>query len=143
MGRDLEKKRKYQKEYYERNKEKLKEYRTNWYYENRELGLERSKKWAKSNKDRRKHNLLKSMYNITLDDYNKMFEDQNGCCKICEKHQSELNKPLFVDHCHTTGKVRGLLCSKCNLGIGYADDSVNILKNMIKYLEDAEFTNLN
>lgn len=138
--RDLEKKKEYQKEYYLRNKEKLKEYRTNWYYENRELGIERSRIWAEKNRDRRKHNILKSSHNITLEDYNKMFENQDGCCKICGRHQSILKKPLFVDHCHTTGKIRGLLCGSCNSSLGFAKDDIRILENMIKYLQDASIS---
>lgn len=137
MGRDLEKKREYQKEYYLKNKETLKKYRTDWYFNNRELGIERAKKWAENNKDARKNNYLKSAHNITLDDYNKMFQEQEGRCKCCYKHQSELSKPLFVDHCHTTGKIRGLLCNKCNLALGYVNDNITVLKNLIKYLEDA------
>jgi len=81
---------------------------------------------------------LKRAYGIDLKQYEEMFFQQKGCCKICNKHISELNqkikKSLSVDHCHTTGKVRGLLCDKCNRGIGLLNDDIDILNNAIKYL---------
>lgn len=78
---------------------------------------------------------LKTLYGITLDDYNKIFQKQNGCCAICGKHQSELNRRLDVDHDHKTGKVRALLCSHCNTGLGSFRDNINVMKKAIKYLE--------
>lgn len=134
--RDLDKKKEYQKEYYLRNKEKLKKYRTDWYYEHREEGIERSRIWANKNPVARKRNLLKSTYNLSLEEFNKMFEGQEGRCKICKRHQSELNKNLHVDHCHKTGKVRGLLCYRCNSALGFINDNTEILQGMIKYLEN-------
>lgn len=73
---------------------------------------------------------------ITADDYNEMYNIQNGSCKICVVHQSHLAERLAVDHCHTTGKVRGLLCRYCNLMLGNASDEVAILENAIKYLQE-------
>jgi hypothetical protein len=82
----------------------------------------------------KKNSYLKAEYGITLDDYNKMFADQSGCCAICNIHASSLKKPLCVDHCHTTGNIRGLLCSECNLAIGKFKDNITNLHNAIKYL---------
>lgn len=83
---------------------------------------------------------LKKSYGITLDDYNYMFNNQNGCCAICGLHISELKMKhkhnLCVDHCHITGEIRGLLCDKCNRGIGLLNDDIEILKNAIKYLKN-------
>ena len=85
----------------------------------------------------RKYDLKKS-YGITLEDYDNMFELQEGKCAICEKHLNEVKsgrkKNLCVDHNYDTGEVRGLLCDKCNRGIGLLNDSVEVLKNAIKYL---------
>jgi hypothetical protein len=83
---------------------------------------------------------LKSRYNISLEDYNKLLITQNNVCSIClksedSKHQSGKIKALAVDHCHKTGKVRGLLCSKCNKGIGMFKDNIETLYAAIKYLE--------
>ena len=68
-----------------------------------------------------------------------MFKEQNECCAICGKHKSELNMKrknnLCVDHCHETGRIRGLLCDKCNRGIGLLGDSLKNLKSAISYLE--------
>ena len=70
-------------------------------------------------------------YNISTEIYNKMYDNQNGKCDICYKNFNR----LAVDHNHTTGLVRGLLCYKCNVGIGLLQDNINILKNSVLYLE--------
>jgi len=57
-------------------------------------------------------------YGMTLDDYNDMFDKQNGRCAICDTHQMKLKSKLFVDHCHETGQIRALLCNKCNSMLG-------------------------
>jgi len=77
---------------------------------------------------------LKKNYGLTSTEYDKLYQDQHGKCAICGVHQSALNKPLFVDHDHITGKVRGLLCRNCNAGIGYLGDSLGNLTQAIKYL---------
>jgi len=64
-----------------------------------------------------------------------MFDDQEGKCFICKTHQSNLKKKLAVDHDHKTGKIRKLLCCKCNRTLGYLYEDIDTLKNMIKYLE--------
>ena len=62
-------------------------------------------------------------------------EKQNYCCAICKTHSDLLPRNLAVDHCHTTGKVRGLLCTNCNIGLGMLKDSSEILNLAIKYLK--------
>lgn len=77
----------------------------------------------------------------SMECYNKMLESQNGLCKICNQPSKQKSnngksiKSLAVDHCHITGKVRGLLCGDCNSMLGYAKDSINILKSAIEYLK--------
>ncbi len=92
-------------------------------------------KYYQSNKDRHKKLsrdwFLKSEYNISLDEYNTILKDQNGSCKICKK---VCEKTLHVDHCHSTGTIRGLLCSNCNRGIGHLKEDPDILKSAIDYL---------
>lgn len=85
-------------------------------------------------KDYTRNKFLKYYYGITLEKYNEMFKNQNGCCAICKKHQVELNKRLFVDHCHNTGKIRKLLCQKCNTLLGMAEENPDVLKEAINYL---------
>ena len=71
------------------------------------------------------------MHGISNDTYNEMFINQKGKCAICGKLQSEFNYPLFVDHDHKTGKVRGLLCAGCNTGLGFFE---KLHKEMQAYL---------
>lgn len=78
-------------------------------------------------KDRRK-NLKK--YGLTPEDFDNMLRDQNDRCKICR----EEDIMFHVDHDHKTGKVRGLLCSNCNTGLGLFRDNVAYLENAINYL---------
>lgn len=76
---------------------------------------------------------LYSGYGITLEKFNKMMLEQNNCCAICKKAYKE--KSLCVDHCHVTGKVRGLLCNKCNKALGLLNDNCELLKTAASYLE--------
>ena len=76
---------------------------------------------------------LQLKYEITQEDYSRMYEEQEGRCKICGAKKDLLH----VDHCHKTGKVRGLLCEHCNPGLGYFKDNVEALRSAIAYLEAA------
>ena len=87
------------------------------------------------NYDESRKRKLKDNFNITPDEYNQMLQNQNGCCAICGKHFSEFDKSLAVDHNHINGENRGLLCFKCNILLGYAEDDIEILQNSIIYLE--------
>ena len=85
-------------------------------------------------KQRRKTHLMSS-YGITEEDYDKMFQDQNGCCAMCGRHQSEFNKRLAVDHNHKTGHIRGLLCTFCNSRVlKHFGDRKHIAEGLVKYL---------
>jgi hypothetical protein len=77
---------------------------------------------------------LKKTFGISIEEYNRIFELQNGCCAICGKHQSELTHTLCVDHNHNTGEVRGLLCSNCNVGIGSFHENIEVLHSAIDYI---------
>ena len=83
---------------------------------------------------RRKKNGLKLRFGINFDQYEYMLQEQNSVCAICG-NKDKKDKDLAVDHCHTTDKVRGLLCSDCNLGLGQFKDSVDLLLRAKKYLE--------
>lgn len=76
---------------------------------------------------------LKKHYGISLDRYNEMLSQQNGCCAICRVSTS-----LHVDHNHRTSKVRGLLCGDCNRGLGLFKDNTESLSTAIQYLVGAE-----
>lgn len=96
---------------------------------------EHSRNWSKRNPEKIRNITLNYLYNISLDDYNKLLLEQNNVCAICSKENIVKNKPLAVDHCHTTGKVRGLLCYHCNDGLGKFKDNINSLNYAVKYLE--------
>lgn len=77
----------------------------------------------------RRARMFRSRYNITLEDFVALAEKQENKCAICGSVA-----PLTIDHCHKSGKVRGLLCGNCNRGIGCLKESIDNLKNAIKYL---------
>lgn len=78
--------------------------------------------------------ILKTRYNMSLDEYQRMYEDQGGCCKICGNTGN-----LVVDHKHDdTRKVRGLLCIHCNSGIGFFRENIQFMLSAIKYLSSDE-----
>jgi hypothetical protein len=75
---------------------------------------------------------IKRNYGITVDDYNAMYESQGGLCLGCKRGNN--GSRFHIDHCHTTGEVRGLLCSKCNAALGLLEDNIETLSNLIVYL---------
>jgi hypothetical protein len=75
---------------------------------------------------------LKRKFNLSPEEYNDLLEKQGGVCAICKQN---CTRALAVDHNHTTGKVRGLLCNNCNRGIGHLRDSIDLLKSATSYLE--------
>lgn len=85
---------------------------------------------------------LNYYYGIDLLTYDLMFRKQNGRCAICEQIETQkvgdTTCMLSVDHCHTTGKVRGLLCHKCNKALGLFDDNLDYLNSAIKYLTNKD-----
>lgn len=117
----------YTKKYYQLNKERI-------CANNREIN--------KRNYDSRKEKnrcLMKS-FNITIEDYEYLFNKQNGVCAICgnkedRKHRNGKTFSLAVDHNHITGQIRGLLCSRCNMAIGGLGDSVEMLEKALVYLK--------
>lgn len=82
-----------------------------------------------------KHDLSK--YGLTIVSYSEMFESQGGKCYICGTSEScgrLKHRTLCVDHCHSSGKVRSLLCNRCNRVLGMVSEDVDIMKSMIKYI---------
>jgi len=88
---------------------------------------------------KRKNWRLSTDYGITLEKYTQMLLDQKGVCAICSQPETDTLRgrvrQLAVDHNHTTGEVRELICANCNRSIGLAGESISILKKMIGYLE--------
>lgn len=99
----------------------------------------RTKRRYKISKSKRdsgyyKNAQLKHAYGITLLEYDQILESQNGVCVICGGINAD-GRRLHVDHNHKTGKVRGLLCSKCNHGLGLFNDDIETLLGAVAYLE--------
>lgn len=98
----------------------------------------RSLQWRKANPEKARligwRYELKKLYGITVEQYNEMLESQGGVCAIC--HDNNIRElKLAVDHDHETGKVRGLLCDRCNRGIGLLRTIKNV-KSAYKYLKE-------
>lgn len=109
------------------------------WYDCKNCYKERSKKYHEKNKSKSHQKYLIREYGVTLEHYNKLFHTQNGLCAICKEKETATFrgkvKNLSVDHCHKTGKIRSLLCGKCNSGIGQFNDSTEILQAAIDYLK--------
>ena len=96
------------------------------------------KKWRKENPERflnsqRKHHLRKT-YNLTSEDFDRMLEEQDGKCDLCGISQTKTYGSLCVDHNHETGKVRALLCKKCNFIVGAIENSPETAESVRTYL---------
>jgi hypothetical protein len=127
------------KENYLKNKEKILQQGKDYYNNNKEKYRLKHKKWNEANPNKRREYQL-AKYGLTLQDYEKMFEQQKGLCYTCHNPETKMSNgkviKLSVDHNHTTGKVRKLLCYSCNLTIGKIQENIETLKNFIKYLEE-------
>ena len=94
----------------------------------------RARQWMEDNPEQTKNRRLLRRYGITSQIFDGMFDDQCGRCAICGSH-FESSKATHIDHCHITGKVRSILCNHCNLVLGHAKESVQILENAVQYLK--------
>ena len=97
---------------------------------------EREYRQKEKYKLRRKNKDYQNKYGITLEEYDQILLSQNGCCKICKVHHTNVHFGLVVDHNHLNGQVRGLLCGQCNTGLGNLKDSIEILETSIQYLRE-------
>ncbi|MGH7383314.1 MAG: endonuclease VII domain-containing protein [Candidatus Methylomirabilales bacterium] len=104
-----------------------------WRDKNREKLRADNARWRRENSGRLREYRLKSIWGMTAEEYRSLFDLQNGLCAICREPPGD--QSLAVDHDHNTGKVRGLLCKNCNLGIGNFRDDAQLLISAIEYLE--------
>lgn len=79
--------------------------------------------------------MLRYRFDLTLEEYARMEAAQDGCCAICRLRPSRRSRRMAVDHCHTSGAIRGLLCGPCNTGLGSFKDDVARLEQAILYLK--------
>ena len=148
-AKDKDARREYMKRYYEMNPEKFKvisqeqkdkknaarraRYASD--AEHREKMKSQSLNWLRANPEKKKSQRLMAAFGIDMSDFQDMLSIQNGACAICG--HSDLSDPNFfplVDHCHSTGRVRGLLCMNCNQALGKFKDDKSRLFSAIAYL---------
>lgn len=144
MSLEAYKNRNYQKEYRKRNKKKLRLWMANYYKKNQNLLRALAKtyyhehqkeKQEYSSNFRKKHpkiikkRYLKRQYNLSTQAVLLLKKKQKYQCAICEK-----KRKLYIDHSHKNNKVRGLLCHKCNVGLGQFKESIKSFQNAIKYI---------
>ena len=120
----------YQKANPEKERARYKAYRK----ANPEKARASSEAWNKANPEKIRAMALNRLYGITQDEYDTMHETQGGLCLICDKPQKV--RRLAVDHCHTTGDVRGLLCISCNNQLGVIEKDPAKFHRMIDYIEE-------
>ena len=104
----------------------------------KECHRERAKGYWKNNpvpKEVQREKNLRKSFGIGIEDYDELMEAQKGACAICGTTQCASGRNFAVDHCHSTGVIRGLLCKFCNTALGQFQDSPDILAKAIIYLE--------
>lgn len=109
------------------------EYKRRYRLKNKEKIVKYNNEYKERRKEIDRLRTLKER-GLSIDQYNILFKQQEGKCAICGTHQDKLKQSLCVDHNHKTNQIRGLLCGKCNRGIGYLNDDVNVLEKAIQYL---------
>jgi hypothetical protein len=117
------------KAHYQTDPERFRAATRKWSKENPEQRNATKREWYKKNLAHHKATVRKRNYGISDEQYQQMLKEQEGGCAICGG-----NRRLAVDHCHNTGKVRGLLCMYCNTGIGHLRDSFELLIKAASYL---------
>lgn len=123
-----------------RCKECMKGYRQNFNAQQMRVRKDTAKKWYEENKKRclssGRNNWLKRKYGITTAEYNTLLEKQGRRCAICERSDTDRNRQRYfpVDHDHSTGVIRGILCDQCNKGLGHFKDNPIFLRKAISYV---------
>lgn len=112
--------------------------RKQWLADNRKQERIRAMNYYRNNKEQAKESArkyhLKSAYGLTVEEYEAMKIAQNNLCAICNGPPTGRYGKLVVDHCHSTEKVRGMLCHECNYLLGLSKDKIEILESAIQYL---------
>jgi hypothetical protein len=119
----------------ERNKEQVRQRSATYRQENREICIERTKKWQRENPERVKETMMQRKYGIGLSQFNQLLDYQGGSCAVCGSIER-----LVVDHCHATEAIRGILCDRCNVGIGCLSDDAHRLIAAADYLSEGGHT---
>jgi len=120
---------------YHKHKDKRFEWGKNYRVKHKTKLSKYMKEYNQKYPNRQKNYDLIRYYGINLECYNKMFEEQSGCCAICGRHQSTITQSLGVDHNHKTGQIRELLCRNCNVALGCVNDDIEWLGSLIEYVK--------
>lgn len=137
----------YNRARYHRNIEKLRAYNREWQKRKYSTNPEhRLRRLAKKKQERdadplycRKHH-LKRKYGLTLAEFDRMLAAQNGACAICGTTRPGASGSMRIDHDHRTGRIRALLCDRCNRALGIVNDDVSLLQAAIRYLQKHALT---
>ena len=117
------------------NPERKKELKAAWDVNNPEARKFHMDKLKTKRPDYFKDKHLQYQYGISIEEYSMLAARQDNKCATCGKPAEETHrKRLFVDHCHSTGKIRGLLCQQCNTALGMVNDDISKLSALISYL---------
>lgn len=122
----------YRKDYYDKNREKIAARQKAWRVRNPEKWKAIRERFKAANPDVQVDWLLRAKYGISYTEYKSKLEAQGGACAICEKVGAK--RRLGVDHCHSSGKVRGLLCTKCNAALGALNEDPSLFAKAVAYL---------
>lgn len=114
--------------------ENTKEYQRIWYQEHKKERAAYARERRASNKVYHANWQLKNYYGIDLKDWEALYAKQGLRCAICPAIENKNGRRLCVDHDHDTGRVRGLLCNRCNRALGLFRDSPTIMKKALLYL---------
>jgi hypothetical protein len=125
----------YKRGWYAENLERMHRVQADWRSKNKEKILGYAKKYREKNKAKYHNYHLVKKYGLTSADRDALLQSQNNGCAVCGSISPRNKYGWQVDHCHRTGKVRGVLCHGCNLALGGARESKTILEQLIKYLE--------
>lgn len=124
--------------WYWKNREKKLALDKTYRLKNREKYLERGRRYYANNKNTHRESILRRLYGIGVRDYDEMFEKQGRRCAVCEVTvPGGPGRRFAIDHSHTTGRVRGLLCYMCNTGLGKFKDDSSLLRRAAAYLESS------
>lgn len=126
------------KGYYMRTREQILETKKRYRIKNKEKISKYNKTYNLNHKcsdEQARSKVIKRM-GLTIEQYDELLTKQEYCCAICGTHQDKLKQKLSIDHNHDTLKIRGLLCNKCNRGIGLLNDSIVQLQKAIDYLNN-------
>lgn len=128
-----------QKRYREKNKDRVRENQRRHRQSEKGKATARraAKKWRASHPECHRRHALKKLYGLTVKEFEGMVAAQKGLCAICARppRGKGTASRLHVDHCHVSGKIRGLLCTNCNALLGHAADSPLVLAAAIAYLQ--------